>query len=55
LGEGSSLPAFRPESFDRDPSPLDDAALVDEVNRLLRGLKPLDPQMLELRLQGHAL
>lgn len=39
----------------RDPSPLEAAALADEVEALLRHLEPRHRSILELRLQGHNL
>ncbi len=39
----------------RDPSPLEAAALADEVEQLLARLEPHQRPMLELRLQGHSL
>ena len=39
---------------DREPSPDDAAMLLDEIERLLRGLPPLYCQVLKLRLQGHS-
>jgi RNA polymerase sigma-70 factor (ECF subfamily) len=36
-----------------DPGPEDAAVLVDQIEALLRGLPPLYPELLELRLQGH--
>jgi hypothetical protein len=37
----------------RTPSPDEAAALIDEVERLMRALAPLHRRMLELRLQGY--
>jgi RNA polymerase sigma-70 factor (ECF subfamily) len=37
----------------RDPSPVEVVALVDELEQIMRGLKPQYRRMLELRLQGH--
>jgi RNA polymerase sigma-70 factor (ECF subfamily) len=55
FGGESGLSDIPPEVFAREPSPLEAAALVDELDWLLRDLKPLHRQMVEMRLQGHAL
>jgi RNA polymerase sigma-70 factor (ECF subfamily) len=55
FGGAGSLRGVEPQLYAREPSPLEAAALVDEVDRLLRELKPLHRQMVEMRLQGHAL
>ncbi len=39
----------------REPTPLEAVALVDEVEKLMRGLAPLERKILEMRLQGHHL
>jgi RNA polymerase sigma-70 factor (ECF subfamily) len=39
----------------REPTPAEAAALADTVERLLRGLEPLERHMVELRLQGWGL
>ncbi len=39
----------------REPSPVEAVALVDQVEKLMRGLEPLQRTMLELRLQGYTL
>jgi RNA polymerase sigma-70 factor (ECF subfamily) len=39
----------------REPSPLEAAALVDEVQEIMRRLPPQQQRVLELRLQGHNL
>jgi RNA polymerase sigma-70 factor (ECF subfamily) len=55
FGGASSMSDFGPEFLAREPSPLEAAALVDELAQLLENLKPLHRQMVEMRLQGHAL
>ncbi len=37
----------------RTPTPPEAAALVDELEYLMRPLKPLDRKMVEMRLQGY--
>jgi RNA polymerase sigma factor (sigma-70 family) len=39
----------------REPTPLEAVALADELELLLRGLGPLERQMLEMRLHGYNL
>jgi RNA polymerase sigma factor (sigma-70 family) len=39
----------------REPAPGEGVALADELEQLMRGLEPLERQMLELRLQGSKL
>ena len=39
----------------RTPSPSEAAALVDEVEAIMQPLKPLQRQMVEMRLQGYGL
>jgi RNA polymerase sigma-70 factor (ECF subfamily) len=49
----SSLAALGAGAAARDPSPDEAAALVEEVEHLMRGLPPLGRRMVELRLQGN--
>jgi RNA polymerase sigma-70 factor (ECF subfamily) len=42
-----------PPLLAREPSPLEVVALVDEVEEIMRGLKPQQRRMLELRLLGY--
>lgn len=46
--------AWLAEAVAREPGPEEAAALVDQIEALLHGLPPLCCQVLELRLQGHA-
>jgi RNA polymerase sigma-70 factor (ECF subfamily) len=55
FGGESSLWGLQAEVFSRAPSPVEAAALVDELEWLLRDLKPLHRQMVEMRLQGYTL
>ena len=57
LGTADSLgdlPSPMPAA-DPAPSPLEAAALADELEQLMRGLEPLHRRILELRLQGYNL
>jgi RNA polymerase sigma-70 factor (ECF subfamily) len=45
----------QPPLLARDPTPAEAAALTDTLERLLRGLEPLERRMVELRLQGCSL
>jgi RNA polymerase sigma-70 factor (ECF subfamily) len=51
-GSITSLPV---EVVSREPSPMEAAAVADELASVLRDLQPLHRQMVELRLQGHLL
>src|SRR5262249_10784034 len=51
---GGSL-AFKAETLAREPSPVEAAALADELELLMRGLDLPRRRMLELRLQGYTL
>ena len=42
-----------PQAVAHDPGPEEAAALVDQIETLLRGLPPLHAQVLEHRLEGH--
>jgi RNA polymerase sigma-70 factor, ECF subfamily len=42
------------QALGREPEPADAAALVDQIEGLLRGLPDLYCRLLDLRLQGHA-
>jgi RNA polymerase sigma-70 factor (ECF subfamily) len=53
---GLEMPAAdrtSPETLARDPGPEEAAALLDQIEVLLRGLPDLHCHVLELRLQGH--
>jgi RNA polymerase sigma-70 factor (ECF subfamily) len=45
--------ALDPPLLAREPSPLEVVTLVDEVEEIMRGLKPQQRRMLELRLLGY--
>jgi RNA polymerase sigma-70 factor (ECF subfamily) len=53
LAEGS-LFGLNAEVVARDPSPEQAAAVIDELEQVLRPLVPLHRRMAELRLQGHS-
>jgi len=55
FGGESSLFALRGRHPSGAPSPPEEAALADTLERLLRGLGPLQRRMVELRLQGYRL
>jgi len=55
FGGESSLLGVRAELVARDPSPAEAAAVVDELEHMMRDLKPLHRQMVEMRLQGYSL
>jgi RNA polymerase sigma factor (sigma-70 family) len=46
--------AWLAEALAREPGPDDAAALLDQIEVLLRGLQPQFGQVLEMRLQGHS-
>jgi RNA polymerase sigma factor (sigma-70 family) len=49
------LTAFEAESLAREPSPLEAAALTDELEQIMRRLDVPQRRILELRLQGYTL
>jgi RNA polymerase sigma-70 factor (ECF subfamily) len=51
--ESPLTPHLEPTLIAREPDPAEAAALVGEIEDLLRGLPALHGQVLELRLQGH--
>jgi RNA polymerase sigma factor (sigma-70 family) len=55
LGGGSTLLGFQAELMARTPTPFEAAALIDDLEFVMRGLKPLHRQMVEMRLQGYSL
>jgi RNA polymerase sigma factor (sigma-70 family) len=55
FGNEDSLFGIQPQVLAQYPSPLEAAALADEVEQLLRRLKPLQRRVLELRLQGYTI
>lgn len=55
FGNEDSLCGIQPQVLAQPPTPLEAAALADEVEQLLRRLKPLQRRVLELRLQGHTI
>jgi DNA-directed RNA polymerase specialized sigma24 family protein len=46
--------AFLAEAVAHEPGPAEAAALVDQIEGLLRGLPPLYGDLLRLRLEGHS-
>jgi RNA polymerase sigma factor (sigma-70 family) len=46
--------AFLPEAVAHEPGPAEAAALVDQIQELLRGLPALYCDLLQLRLEGHS-
>ena len=50
-GHGAAL---RPEAVAHEPGPAEAAALVDQIEALLRGLPALYCDLLQLRLEGHS-
>jgi RNA polymerase sigma-70 factor (ECF subfamily) len=52
-GPASDLGGLPVEALSREPSPDEAAAVVDELERVMRALQPLHRQMVELRLQGY--
>jgi RNA polymerase sigma factor (sigma-70 family) len=55
LGDTGSLRGRETELMARTPTPLEAAALVDELEFALRQLSPLHRQIVEMRLQGYSL
>jgi RNA polymerase sigma factor (sigma-70 family) len=52
---GSGMSSFEAQLQAREPSPLEAAALADELEMMMAHLEPLQRRMLELRLQGYNL
>jgi RNA polymerase sigma-70 factor (ECF subfamily) len=55
IDSGDALAGIDTERLTREPSPLEAAAVIDELEWIMRGLEPLYRRMIELRLQGHSL
>lgn len=55
FGSEDSLVGIQAAALRQPPTPAEAAALVDEVEQVMRQLTPLQRQMLEMRLQGHNL
>jgi RNA polymerase sigma-70 factor (ECF subfamily) len=55
IDSGDVLAGIDTERLTREPSPLEAAAVIDELERIMRDLEPLYRRMVELRLQGHSL
>lgn len=55
LAANSSLMGVSPEQIDREPGPDEAVALAEQLERTMRGLKPIERQMLELRLQSYTI
>jgi DNA-directed RNA polymerase specialized sigma24 family protein len=53
LTPADSLAGLPAEAVGREPSPAEVAAVIDELEQVLRGLSPLHRRMVELRLQGY--
>jgi RNA polymerase sigma-70 factor (ECF subfamily) len=53
FGSPDHLAGFNAALLARDPSPLEVVTLVDELEEIMRGLKPQQRRMLELRLLGY--
>ena len=53
LADDCDLPGARPDFTSRDPSPEEVVAVVEELERVMRGRDPLECRMLEMRLQGY--
>jgi DNA-directed RNA polymerase specialized sigma24 family protein len=53
FGSEDSLLGVQSHLAAEGPSPAEAAALVDELERVMRGLEPVHRQMVELRLQGY--
>jgi RNA polymerase sigma-70 factor (ECF subfamily) len=55
FGRESSLLGLQADVVTRAPSPAEAAALIDELEFVLRPLSALHRRMVEMRLQGHSL
>jgi RNA polymerase sigma factor (sigma-70 family) len=55
FGEENALLDLHGETPARGPTPDEEAALAETLERMLRGLGPLERRMIELRLQGCSL
>jgi RNA polymerase sigma-70 factor (ECF subfamily) len=55
FGSEDSLFAMQNHLSSREPSPVEAVALLEQVEQLMRGLRPLSRRILELRLQGYNL
>jgi RNA polymerase sigma factor (sigma-70 family) len=55
FGTADSLHGLQPNLIAREPSPLAALALGEEVEQLMRSLRPHERRVVELRLQGHTL
>jgi RNA polymerase sigma-70 factor (ECF subfamily) len=53
FGRESSLLGVHADLATREPSPSEAAALIDELELVMRDLRPLYRRMVEMRLQGH--
>lgn len=53
FGSEDSLHGLQAHVLAGEPSPVEAVALTDEVERVMRGLEPVQRRMLELRLQGY--
>jgi RNA polymerase sigma-70 factor (ECF subfamily) len=55
LDEEGLVVRFQTRLLTHEPSPAEAAALADELEEVLRGLKPIQRRMVELRLEGYRL
>jgi RNA polymerase sigma factor (sigma-70 family) len=55
VGPAGGLLGIPPDALAQEPSPIEAAALADEVELLMRGLEPRHRCTLEMRLQGYTL
>jgi RNA polymerase sigma-70 factor (ECF subfamily) len=53
FGGESSLGSLKDHAATREPAPDEGAIMAEELERLLRGLKPLDSRIVSLRLEGY--
>jgi RNA polymerase sigma-70 factor (ECF subfamily) len=53
--DGNAENGIEADLYDREPSPIEALALIDEVEQTLRKLDPTERKVLELRLQGYNL
>jgi RNA polymerase sigma factor (sigma-70 family) len=55
FGSEDSLHGIQADVLAHEPSPVEAVALIDELEQLMRTLKPAQRQVVELRLQGYHL
>jgi len=54
FGSEESLFGIEGQRFARDPSPAEAAALIEQLEQVMRALEPVQCRMFEMRLQGHS-